>query len=250
MTQEQTQISPLEGMLLNIAGFYNASEGIKDSKDAGVRTNSYYNLVDMLFTNHISANPNLTKQEKLEAHDEYLQNVFSAGPENAMRLCNEGMTNGAKAITEDYKANKDELVSKIVTKMDENIKKAETKAEAADIMASYLKHVVNLPELDQEGANRYRRQELALTAGVNTLFYGHGNPKKVQELQLRTIAGENLKSTKVKDGETEKTVYSVDKDKLMKLVKVVSKNYGMPEVIPVSLLYTNAMTMKLEEKKE
>jgi len=242
---EQEQFSELEKKLLGIANYQEVSDGIKESKDAGLRDLLYTNLVNEFFGDMDLSQ--FSDEEKREKYAEIQENVYHS-PENAFRLAREGMVTRAKAAEKEYNANKKEIMSKAANKINDVLKNAETKAQAADIMALYLKNIVKTQDVDQNKADSIAKQELAGMMGVNSVFYAHGNSERYKIMALRAIASQYLDEVKLENKNNQKVGYKLNENKISKFISDLAKENGMPEIIPASTLYSNAMRIKLKEE--
>ncbi len=122
-----------------------------------------------------------------------------------------------KGIEAGYKANKDKILEAIVEKFNKDLQGAKDVNDAIAKISYALQQLFVIPEVSQDEANRYAADSLRKTTKMPILTKPvYGNPEEIRDLRYRLIASEFIQEEKGKD---EKPSYSVNREKLAKLVE-------------------------------
>ena len=233
--QEQNQEPSLEDRLLQIGEYSKIVRGIDKSKKASERYSLYADLAK-LSTLEIQ-DPNLRARRYKEAYGD-----IRISPEEAIRYGIEGLSNKAGETEPLYKgAAKEKIVEEVFSNMESDLSKAKDGAQAASVLANYLRGLYDAPELDQVTANEYAQEDAANDLGVSMNYSARGSisnyQNKHESLNARLFASQYLKEKKNGD----KVVgYQLNKKKLMEDV--------MGKLEAVAVVYSN--TKKIQKVKK
>ncbi|MBS3163175.1 hypothetical protein J4427_00610 [Candidatus Woesearchaeota archaeon] len=240
------KLTSLEQGLLRIGLYNDIANSFKRTKDLREYTTLQRILTKEVYMDHLNALParereELTEEEHKQMYDDILETVMLSR-EKAYDSAVEVVGKRQKAVEEDYKINKQDVIKKVISAINNDLKKAKNPAEAGDALADYFRNVVEIPEIDQAEADRYAKREMEETTGM-TVFRAHGNPEKYRKRELRLIALQYIKENK----EDEKVVgYSIDENKLAKELDE-TKEGG---ILKAATIYFNALRIKEDKKRE
>ena len=120
-------------------------------------------------------------------------------------------------IEEAYKANKEKILEAIINKFNKDLQEAKDMNDAVKKISYAFQQLFVIPEISQDEANRYATESLREKTKMPIMTRQvYGNPDEMRDLRYRMAVSEFVKEEKGKD---EKTIYSVDKEKLTKLVE-------------------------------
>jgi len=229
MTQNQTQEKSLEQRLLEIGSLSHLTRDLNDSKKPNERVGLYSNIAGILSEGN--------EQDYKTAYGDMRLSL-----EEAYRYAHEGTQTRVNDAEGLYSRNKGKIIKEVTSSMENDLKSAKNKHQAASILSNYFMGLFNVPELDQVTADEYAQNDFANKIGVGMNFSARGHIEDYREahknLQARIFASKFLRELNSKDGKEK--VYTVNKTKLNEL---------MDKVNPAAVVYTNARRLK-EAKKQ
>lgn len=229
----EQKLTSLEQSLLKIANFSGLAREINKSKNADEVVN-LQNILHQELCKGMDVS-GLTKKEKTQAYNDLLDNITQSR-EESYRIATDAVDIRQETIKKDYETNQKNIVRNVVSAMNANLKDAQSKAHAGDMIARYFTNLVDVPDVDQANADQYAREDLAQRAGLSRLKYARGNPETYKKFLLRQYALEYVKEKKQGD----KVSYEVDEKKIAETMK---------EVTPGAMLYGNSFAIAAEIKK-
>lgn len=238
--QEQTQKQEtLEQKLMRI--------GLLNSSRVHIKEAAKANDPELLYQKGANLAAIIAGGDKEKYEDAYGDIRVSAS--EAMRYANSNINFYINDANESYKQEKDNLIKKLISQMNNNLKAAKAdKATAGHILAQYFNDTVNIPKLTQARANKYARDEAAEALHVDVNYSTTADSieqyeAKHTEMYLRGLAINYLKENK-KDGKV--TGYSVDEKKLAEELKETGNGNGIRKA---SAMYTNALGIQEMQKR-
>ncbi|MDD5649562.1 MAG: hypothetical protein PHF86_03980 [Candidatus Nanoarchaeia archaeon] len=156
-------------------------------------------------------------------------------PQEAIRYANDKIGLLQDEVQDWYKENKDSVVKETASKINENLKKVDSKAKAANMLVAYFDDLLSIPDMTQRDADEMAQKELAKKLGARWNYSATGNIDQVKALKKRIAVSPYVKEVKNEEG---KVSYSIDEAKLAET---------MNDIGPAAMLYTNAMNIKFKE---